>query len=254
MPYNKNLQRAYSNFQTIPVLEKRSWGISTTPRTGPVTPLSVDTRAIPQKHGCLPSPRLSDGLSGRRRHRGLIRITCTFIRKSPVPVAWPYAELGYRILRACLHSRMSSSHFGFKKPTWTLSALPVPRDTDKTSKGKNSSKVGPFLGCTYCSRQSKETLRKLPCTSQRKFKQQFSGGCFVLKLLSHEKTSFLEYSSKSFPTSPWLSLCNWEFQRKLGVTQSVSVQEVSLGKGWHKKVTTLCTQIPELPGPNLSVC
>lgn len=105
-------------------------------------------------------------------------------------------------------------------------------------KKKENSEVGPFLSRTYCTSQTKETLRKLLRTSQRKqLHQQFFWQLFCFEVAQPRKYAFCGILLKSFSTSLWLSCCNWEFQLKLGVTRSTLVQEGKPvpGKGMTQK-------------------
>lgn len=132
-------------------------------------------------------------------------------------------------------------HLGTNRPTWTLCALlflSFRQHWQNKWKKKENREVGPFLSRTYCTSQTKETFRKLLRTSQRKqLHQQFFWQLFCFEVAQPRKYAFCGILLKSFSTSLWLSCCNWEFQPRLGVPWSTSVQEGKPvpGKGMTQK-------------------
>lgn len=68
--------------------------------------------------------------------------------------------------------RVPWSHLGFKEPSGTQSALPSPCDTDKTSRGKISSKVCLFLW-NYCRRKRKPSGNHCVQARERSFNNSF---------------------------------------------------------------------------------
>lgn len=127
---------------------------------------------------------------------------------------------------------MPWSRLGFKQPTGTLSALPIPYDIDKTSKGKISSKVSLLMMYLLQKKDKGNPQENTVFKPKKAVLTTVFWGLFCFEVHSHQNMYFLDYSH-----SLWLSHHNWEFQHKLGITQSTSVQEgkLVLRKGLTKK-------------------